>query len=126
MNTYCSQTAGSNTIMPSGKTLTFAGPRGGIGVYVTEAPDEIEWLDGLCSVKTSQIFKPDSTKQVDFSVQAATAEVRERAEFTADPAKTAELESAIKLGAGAATTTSTLSFDGGSNPADSLRAKLDK
>lgn len=61
--TFVHQTAGANTILPDGTKLTFGGrPHlasinmvGGRGLYVTDVPEEIEWLAQLVKMPSSQV-----------------------------------------------------------------------
>lgn len=63
MQTFVHQVAGATTIMPDGKVLVFNGKHGlaslhqvsGLGYYMTDIKEEIDWLLSLCKFPTSQV-----------------------------------------------------------------------
>lgn len=69
---YTSLTAGSTTITPKGKVLTFGGKPGTYGVYTTSDADEIKHLDELHDSPTAQVTRTAVT-----TVDEETAEVVE-------------------------------------------------
>lgn len=87
---YAHLMSGSTFIMPSGKVITFAGKKGGPGLYETSDEKEQEQLDAL--VKNPQTMLSETTdpahvqaKALDPAVLAAAAEVQKIAEHNASP-----------------------------------------
>jgi hypothetical protein len=80
-NTYHVLSAGMTTIMPNGNVIAFGGPvrKGegftsvGQGTYTTADPDEQAWLDGLCKMKTPQVWKEELKEETVMEVPAAVA-----------------------------------------------------
>lgn len=64
-HTYMHIFAGANTIMPSGKKLTFNGRPGSVGYYTTIKEDEIAFLDELAETGGSQISKEERALLID-------------------------------------------------------------
>jgi hypothetical protein len=63
--TFHNLSAGSTTIMPSGKVIRFGGKvqqveggtKVGVGTITTDNAEEIEWLDHLCKLPTPQVWE---------------------------------------------------------------------
>ena len=55
--TFKALSAGSNVIMPDGKKLTFGGPLGGHGVYVTSNSSEVRFLEDMVRYSNGQIWQ---------------------------------------------------------------------
>jgi hypothetical protein len=58
---YTALTAGSTTITPKGKIITFGGKPGTHGVYSTSDADEIAHLDELHNSPTAQVSRTSTT-----------------------------------------------------------------
>lgn len=101
-HTYIHQIAGANTILPNGTKLEFAGRTAmssigriaGFGYYTTNIPVEIDWLESLVRVPSSQITKlleEDGAekvmyKQADPAIKAAYVDAAKNSENQANPA----------------------------------------
>lgn len=120
--TFVHQVAGANTIMPDGKKLEFLGKtgrahegswqKGGSGYYITDLPLEVQWLEALVKVPTSQVTElindGDGTehlleKPVDRSIAQSVADAAVNTEKVFDPAISAAVNNLPKaIAAGAA------------------------
>lgn len=85
VQTFVSRTANSTTILPSGKVITFSGPRGGEGAYATSDPEELAWLNTLADSKFSMVRRQDRVKISDPTVADLNQKVLESALVAADP-----------------------------------------
>ena len=112
--TYRHLVAGSTFIKPSGEILTFAGPKGGMGYYVTDKEDEITALDFLAKAPTAQVEKetpetigaPELLKPVDPAIAVAKEDAASNTARQVDPkvvAAQAKIADMIAASAPAAT-----------------------
>lgn len=101
--TFHNLSAGSTTILPSGKVIRFGGKveqgegttKVGTGTYTTSQEDEIAWLESLCKMPSPQVWeeKVEEDVQVPAKVAAGTpadatktaGEIKERAEVAVNP-----------------------------------------
>lgn len=93
--TYRHLVAGSTFIKPSGEILTFAGPKGGAGFYVTDKPDEHTLLDALVKSPTAQLEEVIeesaegvvvASKAADPALEAAKQDAEKNTENASNPA----------------------------------------
>lgn len=86
---FISHTAGSGTILPSGRRITFHGKPGGLGYYETNKQEEIDWLEDLAKSPTSQVSEVVNDtvveKYVDPALQQAVEDARHNSELVLDP-----------------------------------------
>ena len=104
--TFMHLTAGSTTIMPSGKIITFGGKKGGHGVYETADAAEIAWLESLAKQRLGQTMEVSAEAGaatpmpvVDPTIAAAAADAAANALKVADtpPDMTPEMILAAEL-----------------------------
>jgi len=130
--TFKHLTAGSNTIMPTGKVLTFGGRPGGVGFYTTEDEDEIkhmlqlvksptapveEEVAAVAEAATETIATAVLTKPADPALQEAVKDAAASAEKAADPHVVAAQETLNKLIAKNGTATVAAQAAPANNPA---------
>ena len=88
LRTFKSLTAGSNVIMPNGKKLTFAGPLGGHGAYVTANPEEQRYLEEMVKSTNGQVWE-EAPPEVEAKIVAAAEITADKQVVQADLTKTA-------------------------------------
>ncbi len=102
VRTFKALTAGSNVIMPNGKKLTFGGPIGGHGVYVTSNSSEVRFLEEMVKFSNGQIWEEAAPEQ-EAAIVAASPVVNDTKVAAADVAAIAEKSVNPRLAAMAAT-----------------------
>lgn len=100
MRTFVHTVAGANTILPDSRKLVFGGKPGGLGYYVTNNVDEIEWLveltNAVSSQVTEQIVDKIIEKEVDPAIQQAADDSKANSERIMNPQASAAVENLAK------------------------------
>ena len=104
---YQKKKAGRDADAEPVKTITFAGPKGGVGIYTTDVQDEIDELRKLARNPQVQIEEETTaetanviTKPAAPEVAIPSSEVMDQAASASDPKTVAAQENLAKLLAG--------------------------